>query len=355
METKLKLLLFLPQIKFLTKDWYMTLAAAKYSVILEVNNEHTKVRRIEPLPKWLLHSPTNKFLLIWNISADLVEAHGADGGQERLPLSERVIQRFSTYGSIASVWILHPGNELPKELQCYAKNHKELGQNLCAVVKFGNLEAVRKAYCTLKAEKEKSSGEGMCAAILGFQSMHNFTEIKLLTKRHKPGKFQENPVVTLEDLAQDKPPPPADLEQALSPQTHQKELSPPELEGCLRAAREEAVEVFVEVQDNSKQSTSEQISTSCNEQVLSGLHQRYSAMSCSGECERKNYQSPWVLSRKKMAARNPTIAGHLNTSGLKQRVMRQPFGPDCTKGFQGRGALLSQNTGRAVGELFSNV
>lgn len=330
--------------KFLTKDWCMTLAGAKYSDILEVNDEHTKVRRIEPLPKWLLCSPTNRFLLVWNMSADIVGGDGADRGLEQFPLSERIIQNFNTYGSITSVWILHPGNELPKELQCYAKNHKELGQHLCIVIKFGNLEAVRKACRALKAEKEKSKGEGVSFAILGFQSMHNFTELKPLTKRDKPGKFQENPFVTSEDLAQDKPASPADLEQALSPLTHQEELSPPDLEGSLQAAQEEAAEAFVEVpdafqsSDNSKQRISEQISSSCNGQLLSGLHQRYSGMSwCS---ERNNYQSPWVLRRKKMAARNHNIPGLLNTSGMKQRVMRQPFGPDCTKGFQGRGTLL---------------
>lgn len=322
----------------------MTLAGAKYSDILEVNDEHTKVRRIEPLPKWLLCSPTNRFLLVWNMSADIVGGDGVDRGLEHFPLSERIIQKFSTYGSITSVWILHPDNELPKELQCYAKNHKELGQHLCAVIKFGNLEAVRKACRALKAEKEKSYGEGMSVAILGLQSMHNFTEINPLTKQDKPGIFQENSLVTSEDLAQDKPPPLADLEQALSPPTHLEELSPPDLDGSLQAAQEEAAEAFVEVldgsqsSDNSKQSTSEPISSSCNDSFLSGLHQRYSGMSWYSK--RNNYQSPWVLRRKKMAARNPNIPGHLNTSGPKQRVTRQPFGPDCTKGFQGRGMLL---------------
>lgn len=120
----------------------MTLAGAEYSDILEVNDECTKVRRIEPLPKWLLCSPTSRLLLVWNISAEITEEDGAAQGLEHPSLSERIIQKFGTYNNVTSVWILHPGKELPKELQRYAKRHKELGQHLCAVVKFGHLQGV---------------------------------------------------------------------------------------------------------------------------------------------------------------------------------------------------------------------
>lgn len=84
----------MPQIKILTTDWYMTLAGAEYSDILEVNVECTKVRRIEPLPKWLLCSPTSRLLLVWNISAEITEEDGAAQGLEHPSLSERIIQNF---------------------------------------------------------------------------------------------------------------------------------------------------------------------------------------------------------------------------------------------------------------------
>nr|XP_020446883.1 la-related protein 6-like isoform X2 [Monopterus albus] len=98
--------------KALTTNWHMTLSAADSSDLLEVGDEGTKVRQIKPLPKRLLCSSTNKLLLIWNISE--VQA----GDLEHLSLSERMLQKFSAHGSISSVRILHPGKELPKNLQC---------------------------------------------------------------------------------------------------------------------------------------------------------------------------------------------------------------------------------------------
>lgn len=68
----------LSQIKVRTTSWYMTLAGALRSDLLEVNDDCTKVRRKEPLPRWLLCSPTSKLLLAWNISEDQSRGDGAN-------------------------------------------------------------------------------------------------------------------------------------------------------------------------------------------------------------------------------------------------------------------------------------
>ncbi|XP_044075175.1 la-related protein 6b isoform X2 [Siniperca chuatsi] len=321
----LKLLTSLKKIKVLTTNWYMTLAGAEYSELLEVNDECTKVRRIEPLPKWLLCSPTNKFLLAWNIAVEKTGEDGAARGLEPPSLSERILQKFSAHGSIAAVWILHPSKELPKELQCYAKRHKELGQHLCAVVKFDHLEAVRKAYSVLKAEEEKSNGEGMCVVPLGFQPMHHVTKDKPSEENNEAHPedthSQEKPLDISEESVHEEPCSPAKVSDE-TPDTSQPQES----------------------LDNSMQRTSEQISTSCYGQSFSGLNQRYGRMSwCSGDCDKDNSQSPWVLRRKFAAsALYPKVAGHLNAPCLMQRVLRQPFGPDSSRGFQGRGKPLQQ-------------
>ncbi|XP_039672538.1 la-related protein 6b [Perca fluviatilis] len=313
----LKLLTCLKKIKVLTTNWYMTLAGAEYSELLEVNDECTKVRRIQPLPKWLLCSPTTKLLLAWNLSVE--KTTGEDGTAldlEHTLLSERILQKFSTFGNIISVWILHPGKELPKELQCYAKRHKELSQHLCAVVKFDHLEEVRKAYNALKAEEEKSNGEGMCVVPLGFQSTHQVAKDgpSEENKKDQPEDTpsQENPLETSGDSVQEEPSAPLKVSDKTS------DTSQPQ---------------------TSMQKTFEQISTSCNSQSLSGLNQRYSKTSwCSGDCDKENSRSPWVLRRKFAASvLNPKVARHVKAPCL---VLRQPFGPDGTKGFQSRGKLL---------------
>ncbi|XP_070701076.1 la-related protein 6-like [Pempheris klunzingeri] len=312
----LKLLTCLKKIKVLTTNWYMTLAGAVYSEVLEVNDECTKVRRIEPLPEWLLCSPTSKLLLAWNISVEKTGKDGAARGLEQPSLSERILQKFSAHGTITSVSILHPGKELPKELQCYAKRHKQLGQYLCAVVKFDNLDAVRKAYGVLKAEEEKSDSEGMHVVPLGFQSMHHVhtDESSEINNRDQPGKSQEDPLETSKDSVQEEPVNVSDE----TPDTHQPQ--------------------------ESMQQTPEQISADCHAQSFSGFKQRHSRMSwCSGDCDKDSSQGPWVLRRKFAAcALKPKVAGNLNVSFLMQRVLRQPSGPDETKGFQNRGNLLQQ-------------
>lgn len=311
MQTKLRFGHCLSQIKTLTTDWCMTLAGAGYSELLEVNDECTKVRRREPLPKWLLCSPTSKLLLVWNIS---VETEG--------PEHQKILQKFSAHGSITSFWILHPGKELPKELQCYAKRHKELGQHLCVVVKFDHLEDVRKAYKALKAEEERSNGEGMRVVTLGFQPMHRVTKDEPSEGNNKdqPGDTpcQKSPLEILEDLF---PSPPVKVSNK-TPDTSQPQKS----------------------SDNAIRETFEQISCSCNSQPFAGLNQRYSKRSwSSGDCDKENSRSPWVLRRKFAAgALNPKVAGLVSAPGLMQRVLRQPFGPDGTKGFQSRGKQLQQ-------------
>lgn len=311
------------QIKALTTNWYMTLAGAAYSDLLEVNDECTKVRRIKPLPKWLLCSPTSKLLLAWNLSEMQTEEDGAARGLEHLSLSKRILQKFGAHGSVTSFWILHPGKELPKELQCYAKRYKELSQHLSAVVKFESLEAVRKAYNALKAEEEKSKGKGVCVVPLGFQSKHHNNKDESSEERSEDQPWdtpsQENPFETSEDSVQE-------------------ELSSP-------------VRVSDKIPDTSQtqntlkssfQRTLEQIPTTSSSQTFSGFTQRYSRLS-SGDCNKESSHNPWVL-RCKLAARalNHKAAGHLSTADAVQQVLRRPLGPDDSRGFHGRGKLLQK-------------
>lgn len=122
----------------------------------------------------------------------------------------------------------------------------------------------------------------------------------------------KNPLLTSEDSVQEEPSPPAE-------------------------SSHEAPDTF-QSSDNCMQTTSEQMSTSCYGQYFSGLYRKCSRMSwCSGDCVTDNSQSPWLLRRKLAAgALNPRMSGHRNVPGSKQRVLRQPFCPDSTKGFQGR-------------------
>ncbi|XP_072220287.1 la-related protein 6-like [Leuresthes tenuis] len=314
----LKLLTCLKKIKALTTNWYMTLAAAECSDLLEVNDECTKVRRKEPLPKWLLCSPTSRLLLVWNASEEQRVEDGAVQGPECPSLLLRVLQNLGTSSSFTSVTVLQPGEEIPKELQCYAKRHKELGQHLCAVVKFDSLEAVRRAYNALRAEKENSNAKGLCVVPLGCQSMHNVPKCEPSEEKNMDQSVEdtlsgENPLVFSE--VQQEPP------------------------STVRSSKETPDTSQPQVHlDSSTHGVFDDVFTSSSDQSFCGLNQRYSRISlCSGDYNKECSQSPWVLRRKSAAiAVNPKMATHLNAPCIIQRVLRQPFGPDGTKGFHAR-------------------
>lgn len=74
---------------------------------------------------------------------------------------------FGSHGTITSLRILRPGKEIPAELKRYAKKHAELGRNLCAVVEYEYLDGVRKAYEILKAQEQAQNGKGIRVVLLG--------------------------------------------------------------------------------------------------------------------------------------------------------------------------------------------
>ncbi|XP_067243540.1 la-related protein 6b [Chanodichthys erythropterus] len=166
----LKLLTSFKKIRDLTRDWRTTLAAARTSPLLEVNELGTKVRRRTPVPNWLLCIPTSKLLLAWNFfdGVDPVkdELKESPGG-EQLGIMEAAMRVFSPYGTISSLRILRPGKEIPAELKRYTKKHVELGRKVCAVVEYEYLEGARKAYEALKAEEQQQGGRGICVVLLG--------------------------------------------------------------------------------------------------------------------------------------------------------------------------------------------
>ncbi|KAK7945242.1 hypothetical protein WMY93_000970 [Mugilogobius chulae] len=193
----LKLLTCLRKIKVLTDNWYMTLAASLLSALLEVNAESTKVRRVLPYPDWLLSSPTSKLLLLWNLPADWITPTA--GTSENNPaLPPHILHKLSSYGPVTSHWLLSPGEDLPKELKCYARRQKELGQCLCAVVKYGSLSAIRKAYGDLKGAEMVSADVGLRVVTLGFRSAYLISNEQPNKNRGDPGTPIEEAAITIQ-------------------------------------------------------------------------------------------------------------------------------------------------------------
>lgn len=131
-----------PQVKHLTRDWRLTLYALRFSELLEVNTEGTKVRRRVPIPESLLSNPPSKLLLAWELLPQ---------EQDVLPLLQKsfletVMRMFSPFGAIASIRVLRPGRKLPSDVRRYTSRFPELLSKCCALVEYESLESARRAF-----------------------------------------------------------------------------------------------------------------------------------------------------------------------------------------------------------------
>uniref|UniRef100_A0A8C3MQE6 HTH La-type RNA-binding domain-containing protein n=1 Tax=Geospiza parvula TaxID=87175 RepID=A0A8C3MQE6_GEOPR len=139
----IKLLTSFKKVKYLTRDWRLTLYALKFSALLEVNKEGTKVRRRLPIPEHLLSVPTSKLLLAWELQPR----------EQDLPLQktflDTITRMFSPFGAIASIRLLRPGRKLPPDVRRYSARFPELLSRCCALVEYESLESARSAADSL--------------------------------------------------------------------------------------------------------------------------------------------------------------------------------------------------------------
>ncbi|NXU55156.1 LARP6 protein, partial [Turnix velox] len=131
----IKLLTSFKKVKYLTRDWRMTLYALQFSKLLEVNKEGTKVRRRVPIPESLLSIPPSKLLLAW----ELLPPPSPPSSLQQNFL-ETITGLFSPFGAISSIRMLRPGRKLPSDVRKFASRFPELLSRCCALVEYESLE-----------------------------------------------------------------------------------------------------------------------------------------------------------------------------------------------------------------------
>lgn len=126
--------------KKLSKDPRVIAYALQKSDKLQVNEPGTKVRRIDPLPM------TQTTLEVDWAQRTVVASNLAMEN----PSIESVLQQFSKCGSITQVRILRPGNSIPTDVKKYLDKHLEVGSNsVYALVEYEDLSSATKACKTL--------------------------------------------------------------------------------------------------------------------------------------------------------------------------------------------------------------
>lgn len=130
----IKLITSFKKVKTLTKDYRAVAFSLRQSEELEVNEEGTKVRRKSPLPEYDETTPSRTVVAV-NLP-------------QEAPTIESVAEIFSKCGDVALIRILRAGKSVPPDVKKYATKHPEIGTTTCAVVEFEKHEHA-KAACDI--------------------------------------------------------------------------------------------------------------------------------------------------------------------------------------------------------------
>lgn len=140
----IKLITSFKKVKTLTKDYRVVAYSLRQSEELEVNEEGTKVRRKSPLPEYDETTPSRTVVAV-NLPQDN-------------PTIESVAEIFSKCGDVALIRILRPGKPVPADVKKYATKHPEIGTTTCAVIEFEKHEHAKAACDTMTNTEDWRNG-----------------------------------------------------------------------------------------------------------------------------------------------------------------------------------------------------
>lgn len=150
----LKLVASLRKVKTLSKDWKVVLESLKHSSLLALNEEETKIRRKSPAPQ-VDFTHNAKTLLI------------TEYPQEQPNLAD-LEQHFGRYGELSRVRLIQPGRAVPLDVKPCKAQHPSLGKDLCILVEYGTDSAARSALSKIRAQQ--SWRDEMKVCLLGEKS-----------------------------------------------------------------------------------------------------------------------------------------------------------------------------------------
>lgn len=135
----LKLVSSFKKVKQLTKDWRVVAhALAARSALVAVNDQKTKIRRVEPLPE-IDDAPVTSAVLALDLPLDK-------------PSVETVSKLFGAIGEIAFVRVLRAGGNLPPDIKSLMTKYPVLGEKHCAWIEFETPEAAKAAAAEMTVE-----------------------------------------------------------------------------------------------------------------------------------------------------------------------------------------------------------
>lgn len=128
----LKLVASLRKIKSLTKDCKLVAESIKHSKLLELNEDSTKVRRIDAVPD-VDYSGIPKTIIITQY-------------QVNNPEVSQIHHEYSRYGEVACVTVLHPGKSVPLYVKSCKSRFPCIGKEVCILVEYRTIEMAKRAF-----------------------------------------------------------------------------------------------------------------------------------------------------------------------------------------------------------------
>ncbi|CAG5110110.1 Oidioi.mRNA.OKI2018_I69.chr2.g4546.t1.cds [Oikopleura dioica] len=129
----MKLITNFKKVRKLSKDPRITSFCLRKSKLLQVNEEGSKVRRIQPIPEDLRLHTLTRSILVSKIPSNLATI-------------DSLMNVFFKFGEISSVRILRPGKEIPHDLREFFGKSIEHVSGISAVVEFETPEGAAMAY-----------------------------------------------------------------------------------------------------------------------------------------------------------------------------------------------------------------
>jgi len=129
----MKLITNFKKVRKLSKDPRITSFCLRKSKLLQVNEEGSKVRRVQPIPEDLRLHTLTRSLLVSKIPSNLATI-------------DSLMNIFFKFGEISSVRILRPGKEIPHDLREFFGKSIEHVSGISAVVEFETPEGAAAAY-----------------------------------------------------------------------------------------------------------------------------------------------------------------------------------------------------------------
>ncbi len=313
----LKLVASFRKVKSLTKDWRVVLTSVRQSSLLALSEDETKIRRLAPPPQ-IDYTHVSRTVVVTNYPNDEPNANSVE-------------TQFGRFGEVTLVRILHPGKAIPLDVKPSRSRHPAVGKELCILVEYESVEGARVACNRFKEQ----------------QSWRDEMKVQLLTAdtkdkhSHRQETEKTTKIVAPIDAgwkSKSKRKQPGDRKQG----THVKESSQNRL-------HKDSSPPARHLREGSPSSSGYKIDASQHWRRHSGqpgspdMPRRYlqaeswrdyaSDSGCSTRSPSQSPKSSPEPTKKFSSSEGAVWRRHVHTRDTC--VVRQPLGPDSTRGFHG--------------------